>query len=345
MQNQLQLNFKQIKNLISNSKNICIVTHFNPDGDAIGSSLGLYHILLEMGKVVNVVTPNEYPEYLIWLPANHNIVKYSLQKEKTHGIINSTNLFICIDFNELKRTGDLFEILGKNRVKKILIDHHPNPENIFDVQISDISVSSTAELVYETIIQCGFEQFISLNAAICLFTGLLTDTISFSVNCSNPRTFEIAAKLLSFGIDKEEIHRKVFDNFSANRMRLLGYTLGKKMVILPEFGTAYMWLTNDELKDFNFQMGDSEGFVNYPLSIKGVNFAALFMERKDYIKISFRSRRNIPVNKIISTHFSGGGHKNAAGGEEYKLNMEETIKKFVSILPQYAEILKPSYNL
>ncbi len=340
MQNESQFNFKKVKELITEAENICLITHFNPDGDAIGSSLGLYHILVDLGKKVNVVVPNEYPDYLQWLPSNTYVLRYSLQKDITKEKINSSDLIICLDFNELKRTGILFEVLETNKSKKILIDHHPYPQDIFEVQISDTSVSSTAELVYETVLNCGFEKNINLNAATCLFAGLLTDTVAFNVNCSNPRTFEIAAKLMSFGLNKEDIHRRLFDNFSANRMKLLGYVLSEKLTILPEYCTAYMWLTAEELEKFNFKMGDSEGFVNYSLSIKGIHFAALFMEREDHIKISFRSRGNIPTNKIISTHFSGGGHKNASGGEEFKLNMEETIKKFVSILPEYSDVLK-----
>jgi len=340
LQSNILFDFNKVKELILKSENICIVTHRNPDGDAIGSSLGLYHVLLNMNKKVKVIVPNEYPDYLQWLPSNEKVFNYSTQKDEVKKIFESANLLISLDFNELKRTEKFSEQLENISAKKILIDHHPYPQDIFDVKISDISVSSTAELLYETIIQCGFEKYLSKNAAICLFTGLLTDTISFSVNCSNPRTFEIASKLLAFGLNKEYIHKKVFDNYSESRIKLLGYALSKKMVIIPEYNTGYIWLTTDEQKQFDFKIGDSEGFVNYPLSIKGVNFSALFMQRDDHIKISFRSRGNIPVNEIIKTHFTGGGHKNAAGGEEYKLNIAETVKKFVSILPQYADVLK-----
>lgn len=341
MQNESQFNFNKVKYLITEANSICLITHFNPDGDAIGSSLGLYHILVELGKKVNVVAPNEYPDYLQWLPSNSDVLRYSIEKDIVKKKIDTSDLIICLDFNELRRTGILFEVLEKNKSKKILIDHHPYPQDIFDIQISDISVSSTAELVYETVLKCDFEKHINFNAATCLFAGLLTDTVAFNVNCSNPRTFEIAAKLMSYGLNKEDIHRRLFDNFSANRMRLLGYVLSEKLTIIPEYCTAYMWLTAEELEEYEFRMGDSEGFVNYSLSIKGIHFAALFMQREDHIKISFRSRGNIPVNKIISSHFSGGGHKNAAGGEEYLLGMDETIKKFVSILPLYEDVLNP----
>jgi bifunctional oligoribonuclease and PAP phosphatase NrnA len=338
--NNFQDSFIKIKQTISDSDQFCIITHTNPDGDAIGSSLGLFHILNNLGKKVTVIVPNDYPEFLQWLPGNEDVLHFNRQKSQCCKSFAETKVIFCLDFNELSRSNDINQEIKKSTAFKILIDHHPYPEDVFDLQISDISVSSTAELVLETIIETGLESYLDKNSATCLFTGLMTDTISFNVNCSTPRTFEIAAKLLSYGINKEEVHQKVFDNYSVNRQKLLGYMLLNKMIILPEYSTGYIWLSKQELKEFEFQQGDSEGFVNYPLSIKGVNFAAFFMEREDHIKISFRSRGNIPVNTMMSENFSGGGHKNAAGGDEYKLNLEDTLQKFLSLLPKYATILK-----
>lgn len=340
MQNILRQSFIKIKQTVSDLDQICIVTHNNPDGDAIGSSLGLFHVLHNLKKNVTVIVPNDYPEFLQWLPGNEIVLRFSKQKNQCIKAFSEAKVIFCLDFNELSRSNDLNQIIKNSVALKILIDHHPFPENVFDIQISDITVSSTAELVYETIQVIGLDSYINKNSATCLFTGLLTDTISFNVNCSNPRTFEIAAKLLAFGINKEEIHQKVFDNYSLNRQKLLGHLLLNKMIILPEYSTGYLWLTKNDLKEFDFQPGDSEGFVNYPLSIKGVNFAAFFMERENHIKISFRSRGDIPVNTIMSENFSGGGHKNAAGGDEFNLNMEDTLKKFLSLLPKYANVLK-----
>jgi bifunctional oligoribonuclease and PAP phosphatase NrnA len=338
--NNFQDCFKKIKQIISDLDQICIITHTNPDGDAIGSSLGLFHILKNLGKKITVIVPNDYPEFLQWLPGNENIQRFNKQKDQCCKAFAEAKLIFCLDFNELSRSNELNQIIKNSTAFKILIDHHPFPENVFNIQISDTSVSSTAELVLETIIETGLECHLDKNSATCLFTGVMTDTISFNVNCSTPRTFEIAAKLLAIGINKEEIHQKVFDNYSANRQKLLGHVLLNKMIILQEYATGYIWLTKQELKEFKFKQGDSEGFVNFPLSIKGVNFAAFFMEREDHIKISFRSRGNIPVNTMMSEHFSGGGHKNAAGGDEYKLNLEDTLQKFLSLLPKYATILK-----
>ena len=331
--------FAHLKQLISVNEKICIITHHNPDGDAIGSSLGLYSVLKNMGKQVQVIVPNDYPEFLQWLPTNETVLRYNKQKEKCETVLKEATVIFCLDFNEPKRLSGIYEAIEQTICTKVLIDHHPNPDNIFNISISDISVSSTAELVYETVLACELESYMDKNAATCLYTGLMTDTNSFTVNCSNPRTFEIASKFLAFNIDREFIHNCVFNNFSENRQRLLGYVLNEKMVVLPEFSTAYIWLTRSELQKYCFQPGDSEGFVNYPLSIKGIKFSAFFMERERHIKISFRSKGSIPANQIMKDNFMGGGHRNAAGGEEDKLNMEDTIKKFLSLLPKYSDIL------
>ncbi len=340
LQNLFSEQFSRLRQLISDTETFCIITHHNPDGDAIGSSLGLYSILKNMGKDVTVVVPNDYPEFLQWLPNNETVLKYNRQKTLCEPVLSKAKVIFCLDFNEPRRLSGIYETIDKANCVKVLIDHHPNPDTIFDILISDVTVSSTAELVYETILSCGIESYMDKNSATCLFTGLMTDTNSFTVNCSNPRTFEIASKFLAFGINREEIHEHVFNNFSSNRQKLLGYLLNEKMVVIPEYSTAYTWLTREELQKYCFKPGDSEGFVNYPLSIKGIKLSAFFMEREKHIKISFRSKGTIPANRIMSENFMGGGHRNAAGGEEEKLNMEDTIKKFLSLLPKYSQFLK-----
>jgi len=338
--NNINFDFERIIELINNSDKICIITHNNPDGDAIGSSLGLYNTLINFMKNVSVVVPNNYAEFLKWMPSKNIVVDYYSMKDKAIKIINNSDLIIALDFNELKRTGKLFEVLQQNIAKKILIDHHPCPELVFDVIISDTTVSSTAELVYEVLTNCGLEKYINSYAAQCLYAGILTDTLSFSVNCNNARTFEIASKLLTYNIDREKIHSNIFNNFSENRIKLLGYALNQKMEIINEYSTGIIWLTKEEQKQFQFKVGDSEGFVNYPLSIKGVVFSALFMERDDHVKISFRSKGNFAVNEIMRKHFTGGGHKNAAGGEEYNLKIIDTVQKFKNILHEYSAELQ-----
>ena len=339
MQNIFNEKFSQLKQLITEKDDFCIITHHNPDGDAIGSSLGLYAVLKNLGKTVTVISPNDYPEFLQWLPLNETVLRYNKQKALCEPLLANASIVFCLDFNEPRRLSGIYQAFENTSCIKVLIDHHPSPDNIFDISISDTTVSSTAELVYETVLSCELEKFMDKTAATCLFTGLMTDTNSFTVNCSNARTFEIASKFLSYGIDRELIHRNVFDNFSENRQRLLGYVLNEKMVVLPEYSTAYIWLTKQELAKFCFQAGDSEGFVNYPLSIKGIKFSAFFMERDKHIKISFRSKGTVPANQIMKENFAGGGHRNAAGGEEDKLNMEDTIRKFLALLPKYAQVL------
>ena len=340
MQNSFTNEFSKLKQLVSEKNHFCILTHQNPDGDAIGSSLGLYTVLKNMGKQVTVIVPNEYPDFLQWLPKNETVLRFNKQKESSVKILSEAEVIFCLDFNEPRRLEDIYKSIENKNSTMILIDHHPNPDSIFDIVISDTSVSSTAELVYETILSSGWESFMDKDTATCLFTGLMTDTNSFTVNCSCTRTFEIASKFLAFDINREEIHNAVFNNFSENRQRLLGYILNEKMVVLPEYSTAYIWLTKAEQEKYCFQPGDSEGFVNYPLSIKGIKFSAFFMERKTHVKISFRSKGTIPANLIMKENFVGGGHRNAAGGEEDKLSIEDTIQKFLSLLPKYSHFLK-----
>jgi phosphoesterase RecJ-like protein len=331
---------KNIKQLFEKNSMITIVAHSNPDGDAIGSCIGLYHILAGAGKNVRVITPNDFPEFLQWIEGCGPVMNYEKQKKEATERILGSDLIVCLDFNGPSRAAKLGELLKESKGTKVMIDHHPDPEPFCDLIISDISVSSTAELVFEVIDHCGFRPYLEIKGATALFTGIMTDTLSFTVNCSHPRTFEVASALLEYGVDKEMVQKKVFNNFSAQRMQLLGHALVNKMVILPEFGTGFISLSQEELKKFNFQPGDSEGFVNYPLSIKGIFFSALFLEKRDHIKISFRSSGNLPVNEIMGTHFTGGGHKNAAGGEWRGMTLEETIHKFREVLPLYESVIQ-----
>jgi phosphoesterase RecJ-like protein len=331
----MKLKAKQLIESVEKAKHILILGHENPDGDAVGSVLGFWQVLHNMKKNVTAIFPNDAPYFLTWMPNYDKALIFYNNKALVKKEFEQADLIFCLDFNEKKRVGKLEEILAASKVKKILIDHHPYPDKFFDIIISEIEVSSTAELVEQIIENCQWEKYLNFNAAECLFTGILTDTISFTVNASRAATYEIAAKLIHYGLNKEEIHQKVFNSFTEQRMHLIGYAIYKKMKLLPQYSTGYIYLTQEELKKFDFQNGDSEGLVNFPLNIKGIRFAALFLEKKDYIKISFRSIGNIPVNEIISTHFSGGGHKNAAGGEERTLSIDETLKKFERILPLY----------
>jgi len=326
------------KALINKSK-IVITTHVNPDGDAIGSVLGLFGYLEKTGHEVYAITPNDYPEFLQWMPDNNKVIDFSRKTIQSKEIIKSADIIFFLDYNDSKRGGEMKDDLLESKAIKVLIDHHPFPQLIANHRLSYTEVSSTCELIYELLVAIGGTKIINKNIAECLYTGIMTDTGCFSYNCSRVRTFEIVAELLEYGIGKNEIYHLVYDNFSVNRMRLLGYCLNEKMQYYPEYRVAFISLTIEEQKRFDFNVGDTEGFVNYPLSIKGVVFSALFIERKDKIRISFRSRGDFSVNLFSGKHFSGGGHLNAAGGESI-LSMDETIKKFTDLLPSYANDLK-----
>jgi phosphoesterase RecJ-like protein len=329
---------EQAKKFFTNIKNIVIVTHFNPDGDAIGSSLGLYRYLEKEHYNVSVVIPNSSPKFLHWLPGDDNIHVYEDNQDKCKKLISNAELIVFLDFNVLDRTQGMEKFLRTLTTKKLLIDHHPDPENFADIIISTVNVSSTSELLYEFLVSLGGEEKIDKTISECLYTGIMTDTGSFSYNSSSPDTYYIVSKLIEKGIDKDKIYWNVYDNYSVDRMRLLGYCLNQKLKFLPEYATAYISITIDELKRFNYQPGDSEGFVNYPLSIKGVVFSVIFIEHEDYIKISFRSKGKFYANRFSAENFNGGGHRNAAGGYSEK-SLKETLQDFECSLEGYSDEL------
>lgn len=324
--------------LLKDRSEIVITTHQNPDGDALGSVLGLFGFLIKCGHKVTVITPNDYPEFLNWLPGNDLIIDFSKQKSFAEYAISKAQFLFMLDYNDSKRGGEMKEIVENATCTKVMIDHHPFPQMPVDFQFSFPVASSTCELVFEFIAGIDGLSAMDKNISECLYTGILTDTGSFSYNSSRPRTFEIVSQLLSFNINKDEIHHRIFDNYSSERMRLLGFCLNNKMQVFPELHTAFISLSMEEQKQYNFSLGDSEGIVNYPLSIKDICFTAMFIERKDKIKISFRSKGTFPVNIFSEKHFSGGGHTNAAGGES-PLTLAETIEKYISLLPDYIKEL------
>lgn len=329
---------KGIKSLLTKGSKIIVTTHLNPDGDALGSMLGLYWFLKGLECDVTPISPNDYPEFLQWMPGNEVVLDHSKRKNYSNKLISEADIIFFLDYNDAKRGGDMKDALAASKAKKVMIDHHPFPQLSVDITISRTEASSTAELVYEFIQSIGGGSYMNKIIAECLYTGIMTDTGCFSYNSSRTRTFEIASQLINFSIDKDGIFSRIYDNFSAQRMRLLGYCLNEKMQVFPEYRTAFISISLEEQDRFNFTTGDSEGFVNYPLSIKGVCFTALFVERKDKVKISFRSRGAFPVNTFSEKYFSGGGHLNAAGGESM-LSLNETIQKFKDLLPLHATVL------
>lgn len=324
---------EKLRLAISNAKGIVITTHHNPDGDAMGSALGLQLALNNMGIESNVVTPNGFPDFLTWLPGSKNITKYTREKEKASELIQKAQLIFCLDFNTNSRTELMHAELDKAKATKVLIDHHPNPDSNFDIQFSSTEVSSTAELVFEVTTALYGLQCINHNAAECLFTGIMTDTGSFSYACSRQRTFAIAGELIAKGVKVEQQQSLVFNNFSANRIRMVGNCLANKMKVMPKHKAAYITLSLDEQKEYNYQIGDTEGLVNFPLSIKGIAFSAIFVEREEFVKISLRSRGSFPVNEFAKKYYNGGGHTNAAGGKSFK-SFDETIAEFEKLVAE-----------
>jgi len=325
---------KSAISLIQENQNIVIIPHHNPDGDALGASFGLRLVLQNLSKNARVVAPNDYPEFLHWLPGSQEAIIWFRQRKTAIRAIEKADLLIFLDFNDLNRIENMKETIEATKVPKLMIDHHPYPTEIADVMISDTEASSTSELVTQFIKWAGFTDKINKKVASCLLTGIITDTGSFSYNSSHPETYEALSLLLETGVNKDKIYDNVYNNYSFQRMQLMGFALNERMKYIPKYNTAFIYLTKEDLKNYNFRPGDSEGFVNLPLSIKGVVFAAFFMEKDDKIKMSFRSKFSFPANKVASDYFNGGGHLNAAGGHS-ALSMDEAIKQFESVLKEY----------
>jgi phosphoesterase RecJ-like protein len=331
--------YSKLKKVLASPFNVVLLTHVNPDGDAIGSVLGLYWFLVKKGCNVSMATPNDFPHFLKWMDGADEIMNHKTRSEKVESMLKEADLVFYLDFNEPERLAGMKESLKYVDALSILVDHHPDPVEFADHIISDTGASSTAELIYQLICDMDGESLVDSRIAECLYTGIMTDTGCFSFNSSNPETFGRVAELLQKGIDKDRIFSLVYDNYSEDRMKLLGLSLKDKMVVLPELRTAYISLTDEELSRFSHRSGDTEGFVNYPFMIRDVRVTALFLDRKDHIKISFRSKGAFKINCIAQQHFSGGGHLNAAGGESTE-SMEATISRFEEVIRQHADEIR-----
>lgn len=331
---------QKLKTDLSQPKNIIIVTHKNPDGDAMGSSLGLYNYLFPLKHKVVVITPNEYPENLHWLPGNNKVVVFENKRKKADELIKKADFVFCLDFNSLQRIDELGEVVRKSKARKIVIDHHQEPEDFAEILFSDTKASSTAQLIFDFIEMLGDIAMLNKSIANCLYTGIMTDTGSFRFPSTVAKTHYTIARLIEAGAENASIYDLVNDNNTESRLRLLGYCLSEKLKVFAEFGTAFFTLSWDEMVRYDYKNGDTEGVVNYALSIKGIKFAAFFSEKEDLIRISFRSKGNFAVNQFSKNHFNGGGHINAAGGASEE-SLDDTISKFISLLPQYKkQILK-----
>lgn len=327
-----------IRDWIKSTKKVAVLTHTNPDGDAIGSSLALALALVKIGIDAQVVIPDGLPDFLRWLPGIERSTTFAYKQEKAIGIIEGADLIFCLDFNDPKRLNGVEEFLHKSSARKILIDHHQEPLEFTDITIHETWRGSVGEMIYLFLHEVLQEDVMDKDIATCLYVAIMTDTGNFNYASSYPEIFHIVGDLMKYDLDKDRIYSNVYDAFSEDRMRLQGYCMLEKMVVLPQYHTAYISLTDEELKRFNHRKGDTEGFVNIPFSVKGIKFTALFVEKKDRIKVSFRSRGDFPVNKLASEHYHGGGHINAAGGDSFT-SMKETLAGFESLLPGYSKLL------
>ncbi|HTX88866.1 MAG TPA: bifunctional oligoribonuclease/PAP phosphatase NrnA [Bacteroidales bacterium] len=335
--------FERIKQLLRQPRKILIASHMNPDGDAIGSALALYGYLTAKGHTVSVMIPDPDPSFLWWMPFHDKLMVYQREADRCLEAIRSAELFFAVDFNTLGRLSTAEEPLRSSSATRILIDHHTLPDAAFSLKISYEDISSTSEIIYDFIDASGDREMISREIAECIYAGIVTDTGSFSYSCNHVRTYEILADLFRRGIDGEHIHRLIYDNYSEHRMRLLGYSINEKLVVLGEFHAAYISLTLGELERFRHQVGDTEDIVNFALSVGGVNLAALFYEREDgIVKVSLRSKGNFAVNGIAREYFNGGGHVNAAGANSTR-SLSETVATFLDLLPRYRDQLKDVY--
>lgn len=338
-----EIEISALENIIRNCHRAAVVAHFNPDGDAVGSIVGMYHYLKNRGVDVTAMLPSLYPDFLAFLnPTERGIVVFDDERELALGILKEVDTIFCLDFNKLSRTENMESPLRESKATKVLIDHHIAPESgSFDLVVSSVDSSSTCELLFWTLMQmpdiCGDAANLTIDCANALYTGMMTDTNNFS-NSVMPSTFRMGALLLERGVDKMALQYNVLNASSEERMRLMGHLLKDNMVVLADYNAAFMLLSNKEKDEYRFKIGDSEGFVNLPLSIGKVTMSAIFTENYDgaYIKVSLRSKGDIDVNTLANRYFNGGGHKNAAGGRLY-IPLEDVPAYFEKSLKEYFE--------
>lgn len=330
----------QVKEALEKTTNprIVITTHHKPDADALGSSLGLYNYLKKLGYFVTVISPTDYPSFLNWMPNEEKVFNFEHHPEKCRDFALNAQMIFCLDFNNLKRINEFGEIVRQSSAVKVMIDHHLEPEGFEDISLWDTTASSTAELVYRFLVDFGGADNIDKDIASCLYAGIMTDTGSFRFDIVKPQTHRIAADLLERGVEHAKIHNYIFDSFTPNRWKFVGYMLSNKMEVLEDLKTVVISVSAEELKEFNIKTGDTEGLVNFGLSIKGIELAVLIVDRTVLVKMSFRGKGRFPANKFAREFFEGGGHFSAAGGQS-KLSLDETVEKFKKAIVTYKEYL------
>jgi bifunctional oligoribonuclease and PAP phosphatase NrnA len=332
-------NIKEVKALLAVPKNIVITSHRNPDGDAIGSSLGLYHLLIQMGHTVRVIFPSEFPPIFSWMPHSDLVIIYDLDQDRAKDLLKGADVIFALDFNALDRIDKMGEIIHnlKSKPKILMIDHHLFPEPFADYVLSETSASSTSELVWDFIKMIGEDQKLNPTIGSCLYTGIVTDTGSFKFSTS-PKLFRTVAEMLERGVEDYKLQDLIFNCQEEKSLKLLGHCLNNRMEILPEYHTGIITLTKADYEEFEIQRGDTEGIVNYLLSLKIVKLACFITEQPTIVKLSLRSKGDFNVQEICRDHFRGGGHKNASGGYSYG-GLKATVTKLKEILPKYKDKL------
>jgi phosphoesterase RecJ-like protein len=329
------LSISEIKELLATPQKIVITTHHKPDGDAMGSSLGLYAYLIQLGHHVKVITPTDYPQFLHWLPNNSDVIIYTDETQRSAELVQDAALIFCLDFNTLSRINELGELVRASSAYKIMIDHHLEPEDFDDYRHWSISACAAAQLVYDFIVnELNDGAMMNKDIATCLYTGIMTDSGSFRFESATSSVYRIAADLIDAGAEHWRIHQLVYDNATEERLRFLGHCISNKLEILREYNTAIISVTKQELNEYKIITGDTEGIVNYALSINGIKLAAFIIERTDKVKLSLRSTGDFPANEICKKYFEGGGHRNAAGGVSNK-DLATTVSDFKEILKEY----------
>ena len=339
METQFRMyNIDELRQFLSTPRKIFITTHAKGDGDALGSSLAMYHYLLKKGHDVTVVSPTDYGLYLHWLPGNPSVVIYTEAKARVQKLADETELVFCLDFNAHARVEGMDSLLRGIKVPKVMIDHHLEPEGFDLYRLWNPDACATTELVYKFICMMGDHELIDRNISTCIYTGLVTDSGSFRYPNVTADVHRIVAHLMETGIDHGQIHRQLFDTFSELRLRFFGHCINNNLEVLHEYRAAVMTVTREELRQYEIKTGDTEGLVNFPMNINEVVFAALIIERDGIIKLSLRSKGNFPANEFAGKYFNGGGHLNAAGGAS-RTTLEETVAVFKKGLEEYKQLL------
>lgn len=338
-------NLEGFKQLLADPKRVVITVHTNPDADALGSALGWASILNRKGHQVTVISPNEYPDFLKWMKGEEDVVIYDRDKDKATVLTGEADIIFCLDFSDLNRIGDLGELVENSTAVKVMVDHHLEPVAFADYEQWSTAAGATAELIYDLCVELGWTDLIGPDEADCLYSGVMTDTGGFRHPNTTKHIHEVVAKLIEAGANTSRVAKLVYDTNTESRLRFMGFTLSQRLVVMKEYKAAYIYITLEDQRKYNVQKGDTEGLVNYALSIAGITVAAMFTESKDMVKISFRSVGSFSVNEFARKYFNGGGHNNAAGGRSDE-NVQDTIERFKAlIIENKEEITKEEYEI